>query len=144
MRDQTVRGLNHGRTPDQLAAEIALPPLLAGHPWLAEHYGRVPWSVRAIADGTLGWFDGRATSMEPLAPDDRAQRYSAAFAAGQPLPDQARTALEAGDAAWAAELGQLWVDAAPDDPAARSLLADALDALARGHLNANAWNCYTT
>ncbi len=144
VHDQTIRGINQGRTPDQLAAAIRLPPHLAEHPWLAEHYGRVPWSVRGIYSGTLGWFDGRSASLEPLPPDERARRYAAAFAAGQDLPTQVAAALDAGEWRWAAELSQLWLDAQPDNADARVALAQALQQLGRGHINANAANWYTT
>ena len=144
VNDQTIRGMNAGRTPDQLAAEIHLPAHLAAHPWLAEHYGRVPWSVRAVYAGNLGWFDGRGADLEPLPPDERARRYATAFAEGVPLGEQATRALDAGEAAWAAELGQLWVDAEPEDAEAKALLARALEAMGRGHINANARNWYLT
>jgi len=142
--DQTIRGINAGKTPDQLAAEIHLPPHLAEHPWLIEHYGRVPWSVRSIYAGNLGWFNGRGATLEPLPPEDRAKRLMAAFAAGKPLPDQARAALEAGDASWAAELGQAWLDAEPENHEAELLLAHAYEKLAYGHINPNAYHWYLT
>ncbi|MEZ4464649.1 MAG: alkyl sulfatase dimerization domain-containing protein [bacterium] len=34
-------------------------------PGLAELYGQVDWSVRALYDGALGWFDGRAERLYP-------------------------------------------------------------------------------
>ncbi len=144
VHDQTIRGINQGRTPDELAASVRLPPHLESHPWLREHYGRVPWSVRSIYAGNLGWYDGRGATLEPLPPAERAQRYRDAFAAGRSLEAQARAAVEAGDASWGAELAQLWLDAEPDSSEARTVLADALDALARGHINPNARSWYLT
>ncbi|RME25614.1 MAG: MBL fold metallo-hydrolase, partial [Deltaproteobacteria bacterium] len=144
VHDQAVRGLNAGRTADELAATIRLPPHLASHPWLAERYGRVSWSVRSICDGYLGWFDGRGADLEPLAPAERGRRMMAAFSAGASLPSQARAALAAGDLQWAAELGQLWVDAEPASPEARGVLADALEGLGHRSDNANARNWVLT
>ncbi|MCB9666400.1 MAG: MBL fold metallo-hydrolase [Alphaproteobacteria bacterium] len=144
VHDQTVRGLNAGRTPDELAATVALPAHLADHPWLAEHYGRVPWSVRGIYGGYLGWFGGDASTLEPLPPAERSRRYVAALAAGRPLPVQAEEALAAGEHAWAAELAAHAVRADPEDATARTLLARAYEGLARGHVNANAVHWYRT
>ncbi|MCB9779704.1 MAG: MBL fold metallo-hydrolase [Alphaproteobacteria bacterium] len=144
VHDQTIRGVNAGRTPDELAATIALPAHLASHPWLAEHYGRVPWSVRGIYAGTIGWFSGDSAELEPLPPDERARRYAAAFAQDVPLPVQVQAALATGEYAWAAELATLWTRAEPDSQPARDALADALDGLAAGHVNANARNWYRT
>ena len=144
VHDQTVRGINQGRSPDELAATIRLPPHLAAHPWLQEHYGRVPWSVRSVYAGYLGWFDGDSATLEPLPPDERARRYVDAFAAGQPLPEQAQAALGAGEFAWAAELARLWSRAEPDSRQAPLVLAAALEGLATGHVNPNARNWYLT
>lgn len=144
VHDQTVRGINQGHSPDELAATIRLPPHLAEHPWLREHYGRVPWSVRSVYAGYLGWFDGDSAALEPLPPDERARRYVDAFAAGRSLPEQARAALEAGELAWAAELARLWSRAEPDSREAPLVLAAALEGLAAGHINPNARNWYLT
>lgn len=144
VHDQTVRGINAGRTPDELAATIQLPPHLAAHPWLQEHYGRVPWSVRAVYAGTLGWFDGDAATLEPLPPDELARRWADAVGGGEPIGTLTREALDAGELAWAAELASTWHRAAPDDPVAREALAQALDGLALGHVNANAIHWYRT
>ena len=45
---QTLEGMNAGKTADQLAADIQLPPEYAGLPYLAEHYGCVEWTIRSI------------------------------------------------------------------------------------------------
>lgn len=144
VHDQTVRGMNKGRTPDALAAELRLPPHLEEHPWLQPRYGTVAWSARAIYAGYLGWFDGDAATLEPLAPDERAFRLAEAMAAGAPLPDQARAALEAGDFAWAAELGAHWRHIEPGSAEAADTLAAAFEGLARAHPSANARNYYLT
>jgi len=144
VHDQTVRGMNHGKTPDELAASLRLPPHLEQHPWLQPHYGTVGWSVRAIYAGYMGWFDGEASTLEPLAPLERSQRFADALAANQPLPVQARGALERGDYAWAAELAAHWRRLEPDNPDAAEVLAESYEALARAHPSANGRNYYRT
>jgi alkyl sulfatase BDS1-like metallo-beta-lactamase superfamily hydrolase len=144
VHDQTVRGINAGLGPDQIAAALRLPRHLAEHPWLAQHYGTVAWSARAIYGGYLGWFDGDATALEPLPAEERSRRLMAAFAAARPLPDQARAALAAGELQWAAELARHWLRAQPDTAEARELLAQALRAKARDHINPNARHWYLT
>ncbi len=54
VHDQTIRGINRGLTPDELATRIELPPHLASSPYLKPFYGTVEWSVRAIFDGYRG------------------------------------------------------------------------------------------
>lgn len=70
VHDSVVRGINAGRTPDQLAREIRLPESLAEHPYLQEQYGTVAGSIRGIYGGYIGWFDGDAANLDPVADDD--------------------------------------------------------------------------
>jgi alkyl sulfatase BDS1-like metallo-beta-lactamase superfamily hydrolase len=144
VHDQTVRGMNQGKSPGVLAATIRLPPHLEQHPWLQPFYGTVPWSVKGIYDGYLGWFDGNGATLDPLPPAERSGRWLEAFTAGVPLPDQARQALDQGDFSWAAELADHWLRVAPEDPAARAALATALDALGAQHPSANGQNYLRT
>ncbi len=144
VHDQTVRGMNAGKTPGQLAAEVRLPPHLEAHPWLQPHYGTVPWSVKGIYDGYLGWFDGNAATLEPLPPAERSQRWADAFASGKPLQEQAQAALAANDAAWAAELADHWVRLEPDNADARACLAGAFELLAADHTSPNGRNYFLT
>ncbi|MBM3289145.1 MAG: MBL fold metallo-hydrolase [Candidatus Hydrogenedentes bacterium] len=144
VHDQTIRGLNLGKTPDELAQSIKLPPALAAHPWLGEYYGTVAWSVRGVYDGYFGWFNGDATTLYPLDPAERARRLADAFTQGKPLPDQARAALVAKDYPWCAELAREWARLEPDSQDARNTLAACFEALGAQQANANARNYYLT
>lgn len=144
VHDQTLRGLNLGKTPDELAHSIALPPNLAGHPWLGEFYGTVAWSVRGIYDGYFGWFNGDAATLNPLAPKERARRLADAFQAGKPLQEQARQALAQKDYQWCAELSREWTRLEPESKEARETLAACFEALGAAQENANARNYYLT
>src|SRR4030095_12869925 len=65
-QDQTVRLINKGLPPDEIAAALpALPAHLAAHPWVGEFYGTVKHSVRNVYGGYLGWFQGDPTSLDP-------------------------------------------------------------------------------
>ena len=68
VHDQTVRLMNQGLTPDDIAERVRLPPHLADDPWLQEFYGTVAWSVRSVFTGYLGWYSGVARDMFPPAP----------------------------------------------------------------------------
>jgi alkyl sulfatase BDS1-like metallo-beta-lactamase superfamily hydrolase len=141
VRDRVIERGNDGRGVDRIAAEVGLPPALAGAPELAELYGQVDWSARAIYDERLGWFDERPELLYPHPPDVRAQRYLAAMGGAEAVRARAREALAAGDPRWAVELLALVRDAdpaamSPGAPAAGEL-ADALDALAGATANTN-------
>jgi alkyl sulfatase BDS1-like metallo-beta-lactamase superfamily hydrolase len=140
----TIRGINRGLTPDELAAAIALPPHLATSPFLQPFYGTVEWSVRAIFDGYLGWFDGRAAHLSPLAPTEKAERMAALAQEGRSLPEAAKAALAAGDLRWAAELADSWTVLEPESEEARLALAGALRGLGGRHPSANGRHYYLT
>ena len=127
--NETIAAMNAGKTPDEMAHEITLPPDLADNPLLGEYYGNVSWSVRAIFSGILGWFDGNPSHMNPLHPADRAAQIADLAGGADVLFLRAEAALADGLAQWAAELCDMCIalDHRADD--ARLLKADAIDAL---------------
>jgi len=142
VHDQTVQGMNRGLTPDELVDAVKLPPHLAGHPYLQEYYGKVEWSVRGIFDGYLGWFDGDAAGLEPVSPDERAAEMAALAGGVEGLQRAAEQALMEEKHAWAAEVASHWIRLAPASREAKQVKADALRALGRKQVNANARNYY--
>ncbi len=144
VHDQTVRGINQGVDALTLAASIELPPELAAHPWLQPFYGTVPWSVRAIHSGYLGWFDGNSSNLFPTPATTRAQRLLD-LAGGEAVVLAEVEARLAADPQWAAELADLVLAANRDSvPIAAELKAQALRTLASGTPNPNARNWYLT
>lgn len=145
VRDRVIQLANDGRSVDDIAAAVGLPPALAGAPELAERYGQVDWSARAIYDERLGWFDERPERLYPHPPGQRARLYLAAMGGPEAVHARAREALASGDPRWAIELYALLRDAAPEDMSPKAPLAAdlaaALDALAAeiGNTNGRAY-----
>lgn len=144
VHDQTVKGINEGHTPDEIAASLRLPKHLAEQPWLGEYYGRVDWSVRAIATAYIGFFSGDANDLHPLGPKARAERLSALAKSGLDLAAAAQQALEAKDVQWASELASAVLALNPDDAKAREIRAAALHSLAEKETSVNGINYYFT
>lgn len=138
--NETIAGMNAGKTPDELAHEVTLPAELADNPLLGEYYGNVSWSVRAIFSGVLGWFDGNPSHMNPLHPSERAQHMADLAGGVDALFGKAKAALTDGNAQWAAELCDMCIalDHRIDD--AKLLKADALDELAYNLITATGRN----
>ncbi|MEN9314118.1 MAG: hypothetical protein RIS35_511, partial [Pseudomonadota bacterium] len=131
IHDQTLRGILHGLGPDDLRAFVKLPPHLADHPHNAEVYGEVSHFGPYLFNHALGWFDGDAASINPLAPDEQARRLVDAMGGTAAVRERARAALAAGEAAWAAQLLTYLRRVTPDDATTRMLKADALEAMGR-------------
>jgi uncharacterized sulfatase len=140
--EQTVAGMNRGLRPDELVEQVALPSELADNPYLKEFYGTIAWSVRAIYTFHLGWFDGNATSLDPLSDRDRAARILRMSGGEASALESARDALTSGDFQWAAELADYVLVGNDSHAQAREIKAEALTALGERQISANARNYY--
>jgi alkyl sulfatase BDS1-like metallo-beta-lactamase superfamily hydrolase len=123
---------------------VKLPPHLEEHPYLQEYYGKVEWSVRGVFNGYLGWFDGDAATLEPVNPDERAKGLASLAGGAEGLLRAAREAIDDERYEWAAELATHSIRLDPGSSAAKQIKADALRALGRRQVNANARNYYLT
>lgn len=67
VHDETVRGMNAGKSVHQLMRDIRLPPDLA----LTEEHGKVSWGVRSIFEYYSTWFHfDSTTSLYPVPVSD--------------------------------------------------------------------------
>lgn len=140
--DQTLRLINQGLTPDEIAAGLKLPPHLAASPWLQTFYGDPAWSARSIYAGMLGWYNGNPSSLQPLPPDEQA-RHLAALAGGvDALAQRVIDAQQAGEAQWVLELSDAVLRLDPDRAEVRDARITALRALAAVEANPNARHWY--
>lgn len=141
--DQTVRGINAGKGPDQLAYEVTLPEHLKDKPYLIQFYGSVPHAVRAIYSGLLGWYDGNPTTLNPLEPRLKAKKMADLAGGTQRLSAQMEAALAKNDYQWALELSDhvKWLEEA-DRELARKVKIEALRGLAAREYNAPNRNYY--
>ncbi|EMI22974.1 Beta-lactamase-like domain protein [Rhodopirellula maiorica SM1] len=141
--DQTVRGINAGKSPDQLAHEVKLPEHLQDKPYLIEFYGSVPHAVRAIYAGLLGWYDGNPTTLNPLQPKLKARKIAELAGGTKKLTEQMKSALEKKDFQWALELADhvKWLDDG-NKKLARKVKITALRGLAAREYNAPNRNYY--
>ncbi len=144
VHDQTIRGINQGLTPQEIVERVKLPEHLARKPYLHQYYGTVPWAVRAIFTGYLGWFGGNATDLFPLPLQERAQRFSDLVGGEKVLAERAAAAAKQGDHQWALELADQLLQLNPEDPAARRLKAASLKALGEKQIASTARNYYLT
>jgi alkyl sulfatase BDS1-like metallo-beta-lactamase superfamily hydrolase len=140
--DQTIQGMKQGQRPDELVQHVKLPPALAESPYLQEFYGGVEWTVRGIYADRVGWFDGNATNLFPMAEKDRAAKLLGLIGGADQALARGREALSARDFKWAAELADyvLAIDGA--NTGAKRIKAQALIELGEQQINAIARNYY--
>jgi alkyl sulfatase BDS1-like metallo-beta-lactamase superfamily hydrolase len=128
LHDQTLRLINHGYTPMEIAEALAtLPPELEKRWYCRGYYGSLSHNVRAIYQRYLGFYDGNPANLNPLPPVEAGKRYVEAIGGADKVLDIARAAFERGEYRWTAQLLNHLVFAQPDNQAARELQAGALE-----------------
>ena len=141
--EQTVAGINAGKSSEIIAQEVSLAAHLRDQPYLVEFYGTIPHAVRAIYAGLLGWFDGNPTTLNPLAPSDRAHKIAALAGGTLELSRAMEVALLEGELQWALELADQvkWLEDCDRDRV-RVVKIAALRGLAAREYNAPNRNYY--
>jgi len=127
VHDQTLRMANHGLNATEIGERLRLPPTLEAEWHTRGYYGTLNHNAKAVYQRYLGWFDGNPANLHRHPPEAAGRRYVDLAGGPEALLAKARTAYEAGDYRWVAELASHLVFADPDNMAARELEADALE-----------------
>jgi len=144
VHDQSIRGINAGLTPDELAEQIRLPPHLAEAPYLQPFYGNVSWSVRSMFTGNLGWFDGDAATLQPLTRKEQARLIARLAGGEKELVRHVNELLEKKEFQAALELTGHLIQLNPGHAQAKDMRIKALSALGEREENPNARHYYLT
>lgn len=139
---KTMEGMNDGLSPAKLVQQVKLPAELRDKPHLQEYYGTVEWSVRAIYEAYLGWFDGNPTNLFAMPPADEAAHIAQLAGGAEVLHAKLAAALKQRDYVWAAKLADYLLALEGESAAVLQQKAAALEALAEQQLNAPARNYY--
>jgi alkyl sulfatase BDS1-like metallo-beta-lactamase superfamily hydrolase len=129
IHDQSVRLMNTGATPREIAEAVKLPPALADDWSVRGFYGTVNHNAKAVYDRYMGWYDGVPAHLHPHPPVEQAKRMVATIGGPRRVVEAARKAFGDGDYRWAAELANYGVFADPKNADARAVLADSYEQL---------------
>jgi alkyl sulfatase BDS1-like metallo-beta-lactamase superfamily hydrolase len=129
IHDQTVRLLNQGFKPREIAEQLRLPDSI-GREWFARgYYGTLSHNAKAVYQKYLGWYDANPANLNPLPQAEAARRYVAYMGGGAALLARAQEDFARGEYRWVAEVVMQLVWAEPANTAARGLAADAMEQL---------------
>jgi alkyl sulfatase BDS1-like metallo-beta-lactamase superfamily hydrolase len=129
MHDQSVRLLNHGLTPTEIAERLKLPASLAGE-WSARgYYGTLSHNAKAVYQFYLGWYDANPADLNPLPRTEAARKEIEYMGGADAVLKRAREDFKAGQYRWVASVTSQLVFADPANKEARDLGADALEQL---------------
>jgi alkyl sulfatase BDS1-like metallo-beta-lactamase superfamily hydrolase len=129
MYHQTVRLINQGLGPEEIAARLRLPPHLADHPLLGQWYNDLQTDVRGIYGYLVGHYHDVAEM--PLLSPEVADFNMIALAGGpESYLQKLQDAYGRGDYVWVARAATHLIRMEPDNQGAKDLKADALRVLA--------------
>jgi alkyl sulfatase BDS1-like metallo-beta-lactamase superfamily hydrolase len=129
VHDQTLRLLNQGYGPAEIAEQIKLPASLANEWANRDYYGSVRHNAKAIYQKYLGWYDGNPANLDPLPPVEGAKKYIAYMGGAEAVIRRAREDFHKGEYRFVAEVANKLVFAEPENREARKLAADAYEQL---------------
>ena len=144
VHDQTVRLMNKGYHPDEIAHLIKLPAHLANHPYLLEFYGTVEWSSKGVFNSYLGWFNGDPADLAPFTPDEMAEHIVHMGGGVDNMILKARGALHNNEYRWALVLSSYILRIDSNFQEAKDIKAACLMALGNKQISANGRNYYHT
>ncbi|QLE85346.1 MBL fold metallo-hydrolase [Shewanella sp. Scap07] len=129
IHDQSVRMLNAGLTPAEIAEAIEMPPELANTFASRGYYGTAKHNAKAVYQAYLGWYDANPSHLDPLPATQSADKYVQLMGGADKVIAAATQAYQHGDYRWAAQLLNHVVFADSDNRQAKALLANTYDQL---------------
>lgn len=134
IHDQSVRLLNGGATPSEVAEEIVMPESLRTSFPNRGYYGTLKHNAKAVYQNYLGWYDANPANLDPLPNTESAGRYIEMMGGIEQVVAQAQISFDnadddAGAYRWVAELLNKAVFFDPNHKAAKALLAKTYDQL---------------
>lgn len=127
IHDQTLRYMNKGWRPAEIAETIDLPPGLAERWSVRGYYGTVNHNVKAVYQRYLSWYDGNPCNLHPLPPAPAAAKFVEYMGGAAAVIARARADFAKGEFRWVAQVMKEVVYAEPENKEARALCADALE-----------------
>ena len=127
IHDQTLRYMNKGWRPAEIAEAIDLPPGLADRWSVRGYYGTVSHNVKAVYQRYLSWYDGNPCNLHPLPPAPAAKKFVEYMGGATAVMARAKADFAKGEYRWVAQVMKEVVFAEPDNKEARTLCADALE-----------------
>ena len=129
VHDQTLRMMNEGMGPAEIAASLTTPPGLETDWSTRGYYGALAQDARAVYQRYVGWYDGNPANLNPLPRVEEARKYLEYMGGAEAVTTRARADFQAGNYRWVVRVMNQVVFADPSNVGARNLAADAFEQL---------------
>ncbi|MEM6339933.1 MAG: alkyl sulfatase dimerization domain-containing protein [Pseudomonadota bacterium] len=127
--DQTLRMINNGMTPNEIAAELRLPRSIDEKWYARGYYGSIQHNAKAVYQQYIGWYDCVPAHLDPLPPVEAGKKMVTYLGGADAVVAKARSDFENGEYRWVAQILNHVVFADPNHLNARNLLADTYEQL---------------
>jgi glyoxylase-like metal-dependent hydrolase (beta-lactamase superfamily II) len=131
---QTLEGLNAGRTHEEILASIRIPEHLAGEPYLDALYDRPEFIAHNLIRKYGGWWNGFSAQVLPAPMREQADEIARLAGGAEPLVRRARELAESHPAV-ACHLAEWAALAAPEDRDAQQCAIDVFGKRAEGEIS---------
>ena len=128
--NQSVRAINMGKTPDEMAATIRLPEHLEQHPQLFPAYIDNEYNIRGQYGGIVGWFDEDISELHPPMRSELAKELLAVSGGADKLIAAAKQAFTDKKYNLSLKLYSIVIDGESENKIAKQGMADALRQMA--------------
>ena len=129
VHDQTIRMMNQGMGPTEIAEALTMPSGLEND-WSARgYYGTISHDSKAVYQRYIGWYDGNPATLNRLPRVEEAKKYLEYMGGPAAVIARAREDFKAGRYRWVAQVMDQVVFAEPSNKEARNLAADAFEQL---------------
>jgi alkyl sulfatase BDS1-like metallo-beta-lactamase superfamily hydrolase len=135
IHDQTLRMMNQGMAPREIADTLKLPPGLESDWAVHPYYGSLSLGVMAVYQRYVGWYDGNPANLDRLPPVEEAKKAIEYMGGADAAIAKARGDFQAGNYRWVAQVMDQVVFADPSNKEARALAADAFEQMGYGAEN---------
>lgn len=139
IHDQSVRLINQGLTPNEIADQLRLPPALNQSFHNQGYYGTLSHNAKAVYQHYMGWYTGNPARLNPLPEPEAAERYVEMMGGADQVLTKAQAQFDEAEQLdpiegkktyrWLAELLNHLVFAEPGNDDAKALLARVYDQL---------------
>ena len=129
IHDQTVRYMNRGYRPAEIAELLDIPPSLADDWRMRGYYGTVSHNSKAVFQRYLSWYDGNPANLNPLPPRAAARKYVEYMGGIDDIITRVRVDFTAGEYRWVVQVLYHVLFADPEHVEGRSLAAEAFEQL---------------
>ena len=127
IHDQTVRLMNRGETPFEIADQIKRPTAITDEWSNRDYYATVQHNAKGVYQRYIGWWSGIPAHLNMHPPVEQGRRYVRSMGGAGKVIGTAEKAMKEGDYRWAAEILNHVVFVDPSNDLARSLLADSYE-----------------